>query len=73
MRFASIAAASSPSGFGIGEQWVDNDPAFASRCGTELDAANVPCAVRIVAVDADPQAAVAGARSTSPRPSHRVQ
>ncbi len=63
--FASIAAASSPSGFGIGEQWVDNDLVFANRCYTELDAANVRRAFRTVAVDADPQAAVAGACATS--------
>jgi hypothetical protein len=44
---------------------VDNDPVFASRCGTELDAANVPRAFRTVAVDADSQAAVVGARATS--------
>jgi hypothetical protein len=44
---------------------VDNDPAFASQCDTELDAANVRRAFRTVAVDVDPQAAVAGACATS--------
>lgn len=65
MRFAGIDAASSPSGFAIGEQWVDHDPAFASQCGTELDAANVRRAFRTVAADADPQGAVAVACATS--------
>ena len=44
---------------------MDNDLVFASRCGTELDAANVRRAFRTVAVDADPQAAVAGSCATS--------
>jgi hypothetical protein len=44
---------------------VDNDPVFASQCYTELHAANVRRAFLGVAVDADPQAAVAGACSTS--------
>ena len=44
---------------------MDNDLVFASQCYTELDAANVRRAFRTVAVDADPQAAVAGGCATS--------
>jgi hypothetical protein len=36
----------------MGEQWVDNDLVFATRYGTELNAANVRRAFRPVAVAA---------------------
>ena len=40
----------------MGEQWVDNDLVFATRYGTELDAANVRRAFRSVAAAAGLQA-----------------
>ena len=37
----------------MGQRWVDNDLVFASRYGTELDAANVRRALRTVGLEPD--------------------